>query len=220
MELTEEELAAKIKESTEAAIAAAAIEADKALKAKNTELLGKLAKFKEVDPEEYKQTLAKLKEIEDAKLTEAEKAEQRRAERLKKEAAKDMELATLKADLAKEKKGNAIANAIRDAGAVNEGMGDAVALLIKDRITTSDTGAFMIGDKPVADYVAEWRKEEGKGFFVPANSGGGGQGSSSVGGNDQAKYFKRGPDWNLTKQAALRKSSPDLAKQLAEQGNK
>ena len=215
MELTEEELQAKIDEAKAAALAEA--EAEKArILAKNSELLGKYAKYKDLDVDLLQAQADELAKLKESQLTDDE----RRTNELKafndKHISTKQALLDTEARLLKMTKDNAIANALRDVGALQEGMGEAVTLLIGNRVTMSDAGVPMIGDTTVGEYVKRFSVEEGKGFFVPRNSGGGGQGSGGGGASEFAKYFdKGGSDFSRTEQAKLAKKDPKLFKQLA-----
>ncbi len=210
MELTDEELQAKIDEATTGLVD------------KNKELLGKmdglkksLTKFDELDLDLLQAQSNELKELKDKNLTDDERRDAEEKSRRDNSTATKQALLDSQAEVVKMRKENAIGNALRDAGQVNDGMNEAVTLLIKQKITMSDEGQAMVGEKTVAEYVKEFALNDGKGFFVPRNSGGGGNGSSA-GGSDWAKYFdKASPDFNRTKQAELRKKNPELATSLA-----
>lgn len=119
------------------------------------------------------------------------------------------------------KKETAISSAILAAGAINEGMSEAVEGLLSAQAQVSDEGVVVIGKDPVADYVADWSKNDGKMFFVPKNTGGGGQGGSGGSGGGDEKYFDRaGDDYNLTKQAELAKKNPAKYKEYSERYKK
>lgn len=77
-----------------------------------------------------------------------------------------------------------------------------------DTVLTGN-GGFM----SVSEFISNFRAEKPVLFSQP--SGGGASGNSSGGaGGDNAKYFKKGDDFNLTKQAELRASNPDEYQRL------
>lgn len=81
-----------------------------------------------------------------------------------------------------------------------------------------EEGIPMIGDKIISEYIKEWSKtEEGKNFVLAKkNSGGDSSGGNEEEGEDeQEKYFDpKSKSVNLTKQLLLKKSNPELHKQL------
>lgn len=78
-----------------------------------------------------------------------------------------------------------------------------------------------VGEKSIADHVAEWASSDvGKNFVLAAGNGGGGNGGDGSGGGgngDYDKYFdKKSPEYNMTEQAKLYKAKPDVYNQLVE----
>ncbi len=200
MELTEEELAAKIKKSVE--------EATSGLVTKNTELIGtqqslkdKLKVFDGINLADISAMTTELAKLKEANLSDDERRQQSDAASATALADTQKELVDSKTTISTMSKDYAVAIALTEAGSINEGMGEAVNGLLKGKVTMSEEGIPMIGDKKVGDFVNEWKKEEGKMFFVPTNAGGGAKGEGAAG-SEHAKYFEKGgKDYNLTKQA-------------------
>ena len=97
---------------------------------------------------------------------------------------------------------------------------DATKALLRGqaKLVESESGIqAMMGDKSISEFIDGWAKEQGK-HFISANdnSGSGSGGNSGQGGNhDFRKYFdKASPDFNLTKQAEIMKTNPELYNQL------
>ncbi len=212
MELTEEELQEKITEAT------------KGLTEKNTELIGDIKKAKKlmkafdgVDLDLLTTQATELAELKDKNLTDAERLANEQSEIAERHTATKQKLADSQAENVRMKRDNSVNNALIGAGAIQDGMGRAVRLLINEKVTTSDEGVQMVGDKTVNEYVKHWSENDGKGFFVPKNSGGGATGSGS-GGNDTAKYFDpKSPFFSVTKQAETARRDPAEYKQYKEQ---
>ena len=151
---------------------------------KNRELLGELrtakakAKGSEIDPAEHanlQNTVAELQE----KLDKATKNAAKEIETLTKSLTeKDGALQSYLID-------NGLSEAMLKVGVRPEFMGAAKAMLKSATTIKADNGQYhaLMGDKPLADAVAEWAaSDEGKHFVAaPANSGGGAPGSSNGG---------------------------------------
>ena len=204
MELTEEQLQEKIDEAT------------KELKNKNSELIGDIKTLKKtvkafdgIDLDLLQSQSNELKELKEKNMTEAEKLEREQRKRTEKYTATKQALLDSQNEILRMKKENAVANALRDAGQVQEGMGEALSLLINQKITMSDANVPMIGEKTVSEYVMDFSTNEGKNFFVPKNAGGGGQGSGGAGGVNISDYTNPDGSLNNTKMAQLRKSGAE-----------
>jgi hypothetical protein len=210
MELTQEELDAKIEEGKAG------------LLTKNTDLIKDMKKLKTamsafdgVDLEALKAASLEVDKLREEKLTDEERRNLAQEAATKKQNETMQTILDLTATNLKMKKDNAVVNALRDAGTINDGMGEAVTLLINQRVTISDVGDAMVGDKTVAEYVKAFAETDGKAFFVPRNSGGGGNGSGNAGGEDWGKYFKKGADYSLDKQSELERTNPELYQKLS-----
>lgn len=189
---------------------------------KNTELIGDVKKmsgllkaFDGIDLDLLQNQSKELAKLKESNMTDAERLEQERLANTEKYSSTKQALLDSEAKVLKMTKDNAVANALRDAGQLNDGMGEAVSLLISQKITLSDAGVPMVGDKTVTEYTKAFSEGDGKGFFVPKNSGGGGNGSGDGGNVDVAKFYKKdGPDYSLTEQGNVAKKDPELHKQL------
>ncbi|MGY3265807.1 hypothetical protein [Lysobacter sp. HA35] len=175
------------------AVRAAVAEETEGLRAKNTELLGKLKKAQKdsaIDPEEHAALEAERDDLK-GKLQVAEKAA--------KKAITDAEAATKRAT----EIDGAYSNSLRDA-ALTESLAKAgvtnpvhlkaaKALLASSVAVVDENGARVVkaGDKALADYITEWAGgDEGKHFVAATHtSGGGSQGSSRA--NSTAKSVSR-----------------------------
>ena len=203
MELTEEQLQAKIDEAT------------KELKAKNSDLISdikaikKTAKaFEGIDLDLLKSQAEELAKLKEASLTDAEKLAKQQEEQNKKFTETQQALLDAQAENLKMRKENAVSLAIIGAGQVNEGMDEAVNMLIASKVVVGENNIPMVGNKPVADYVKEFAEGEGKNFFVPKNYGGGGQGSG--GSVVSTKEFEKADgSLNMTKIGQLRQGSQE-----------
>lgn len=77
----------------------------------------------------------------------------------------------------------------------------------------------VVGDKSIADYVAEWAKSDVGSNFILAkqNTGGGAIGVTKQAIDENGKFFdKKNPAYNLTEQLKIKKANPDLYGKLAE----
>lgn len=159
------------------AIAAAVAEATEGLKAKNTELLGKLQKAKKdsaIDPAEHAALEAELSEAKE-KLTDATKA----AGKLQ----KDLDAANKRATdidsaYAKSIADSALTEALTKAGVTSPALLKAAKALHGSALqVTDESGVRTVkaGDKALGDFITEWAgSDEGKHFIAPTNSNGGG----------------------------------------------
>jgi hypothetical protein len=163
------------------AIKTAVKEATEGLVRKRDELLAELKearKGKAIDPEELEKRDQRIEELE-AKLKEAEKTVKKAtadAEAAKKALADEAGFSQrLLVD-------NGLNEALAKAGVTNPVHLKAARAMLAGQVQVvaeGDQRVVKIGDKPAADFIAEWAKgDEGK-FFVSAaqNSGGGATGS-------------------------------------------
>lgn len=195
--MTPEELQTKLDELSKS---------NEALAAKNRELLSEVKTYKakakgaDIDPEEY----AKLQtEVEDlrAALDKTSKASKIEAEKLQKVLAeKDGALQSILID-------GGLTEAMVKAGVRPELMPAVKALLRSKAAIKADGGAYqaVMGDKAIAEAVAEWAtSDEGKHFVAaPANNGGGALGAGSGGG--RAKRFS---EMTTDERTALYRTDP------------
>lgn len=169
----------------QAAIEAAVEAATAPILAKNKELLGELKKAKkgtEVDPQVVTDLEAQVEDLQ-GKLTEANKAVKTattNAEKATKALSDEQGFTTrLLAD-------NGLSDALVKVGVNNPAHLKAVKAMLQGQVqivTEGDQRIAKVGDKALADHVAEWAKsDEGKHFVTAtANSGGGAQGGQSQG---------------------------------------
>lgn len=170
---------------TKAAIAAAVKEAVEeatdGLAAKNRELLGELKKArkgKDVDPAELDRLESENDQLK-ADLAKVQREAKKTAERAEKSEA------MLNEERSKAQK-LAIDNGVQAAlSKVNVAphFSPAAAALMKGKVSLSDDGQLMVGDKPLEAHVAEWsQSDEGKHYIAAPNNSGGGGGGGSGGG--------------------------------------
>ena len=222
---------------TQADIDAAVAMAVGGLKAKNSELLGKLKgqadqlkQFEGIDPEAVRSIVKQFADDEEAKLIAAGKVDEvlnKRTERMKE--AHGKELARLQAQLeaANERAGkftnSVLGDAIRaagsDAGIHKTAFEDAIARaraafeINDDGEAVAKDGVFGKDGKPLT--LKEWfddMKDKAAHWF-PAPQGGGLGGGKAAG---QKNPFAK-ETWNMTEQGQLYKTNPDLARNLAAQ---
>lgn len=167
----------EVKAEVDAMIAAQVAEATKGLVNKNAELGRKLKMASEIKPEDYQRALEEA----DTLRTQAADA-QREAKELKSATKKLTEAVNAK-QIVIEKTliDDALTNALVQQGVRPEFLGAVKALHRSNAKVTEDGDGYkaMLGDKPIADAVAEWASSEtGKHFVAaPANQGGGASGS-------------------------------------------
>ena len=170
------EIKAAIKEATEAAVA----EAVEGLKAKNTELLGKLKKAQKdatIDPADHAALQAELDAAQTA-LADAQKAAKdamKEADKIKKQYETESKVAH---NLLVE---NGLSSALLEAGVKNPAYQKAAKAMLAGQVVLQadgETRVAKVGDKLLKEFVAEWSKsDEGKAFVdAPGNSGGGATG--------------------------------------------
>ena len=185
IELTEDELQAKIQEAVD--------KATEGLSAKNRELLGEVKKLKkggEVDPAEIERLEAQVESL---------TAERTALTKNVKELTKQVENVTN--SLTAESKfthrllvENGLSAELAKAGVTNQAHLKAAMALLKEQVqivTEGDTRQAKAGDKPLSDFVKEWTAgDDGKHFVTAAaNTGGGATGGN--GGAGAAKTMTR-----------------------------
>ena len=173
---TDKDTQKAIKDAVEAAIA----EATEGLKAKNTELLGKMKKLQkdaQIDPAEHSALQAEL-DATQTKLAEALKAAKTantEADKIKKAYETESKVShdlLVKRGLSEALLANGVKNPVY--------LEAAEALLYGKVVLTADgeNRVAKVGDKLLADFVKEWTaSDKGKAFVdAPGNSGGGASG--------------------------------------------
>lgn len=176
MEISEEELKAKIDEAVEAAT--------NGLVKKNQELLGELKetrKSRTIDPAELDKLQAKIDSLE-LDLGTAQKASKDKDKLLKQ--AQDA-LVSESGFTQKLLLDNGLTEALVKAGVANQFMPAVKAMLGTQGkiVAEGDTRKAMIGDKELSEFVQSWAtSDEGKHYIsAPANGGGGASGGSGSG---------------------------------------
>lgn len=188
---TKTALKAAIAEAVETAVE----EAVEGLKAKNTELLGKLKKAQKdatIDPADHAALQAELTATE-AKLATAEKA---------------LKTATTEADKIKKAYDNeskvahnllvdqGLSTALLEAGVKKASYLKAAKAMLAGQVVLTADGenrVAKVGDKPLAEFVKAWAvSDEGKAFVdAPGNTGGGAHGGGGSGGTGKQKTMTR-----------------------------
>lgn len=213
MELTAEELQKKIDDAVGP------------IKAKNTELLGKMAKYKNYDDlniDDLKAAADKLAGMEAEKL-EAEGKWQEAYETLKKEhqgVVDELKISNkrLKDDFDSSRLTNEITIGLMGHDIIGDLSEVAVTTLLSQAEIDSE-GQVVFGDKPAGEFIAEWADGPvGKYFIKSGNSGGGSPGSGGESGENVSKFFNPdSPDFNQTEQLAVKRSDPALHETLTKQ---
>ena len=195
MEISEEELKAKIDEAIEAATGG--------LAKKNQELLAELKearKGRAIDPAELDRLQSKIDALE-VDLGSAQKASKEQAKLLKQ--AQDA-LASESGFTQKLLLDNGLTEALVKAGVANQFLPAVKAMLGSQAkiITDGDARKAIIGDKELSEFVSSWAtSDEGKHYIAaPSNGGGGASGGAGNGSNakvwtrerfDAASHFER-----------------------------
>ena len=195
MDISEEELKAKIDEAIEAATGG--------LAKKNQELLAELKearKGKAIDPAELDRLQSKIDALE-VDLGSAQKASKEQAKLLKQ--AQDA-LASESGFTQKLLLDNGLTEALVKAGVANQFLPAVKAMLSSQAkiITDGDARKAIIGDKELNEFVSSWAtSDEGKHYIAaPSNGGGGASGGAGSGSNakvwtrerfDAASHFER-----------------------------
>jgi len=181
------------KAAIKAAAEAAAAEAVEGLKAKNTELLGKLKKAQKdatIDPADHAAIQTELAETQ-TKLAEANKelkAARVDSDKIKKQYETESKVAhNLLVD-------TGLSNALLAAGVKSASYLKAAKAMLAGQVVLTadgDNRVAKVGEKLLADYVKEWAtSDEGKAFVdAPVNGGGGAAGGS--GGNGKSHDLEK-----------------------------
>ena len=184
MEISEEELKAKIDEAIEAATGG--------LAKKNQELLAELKearKGRAIDPAELDKLQSKIDALE-VDLGSAQKASKEQAKLLKQ--AQDA-LASESGFTQKLLLDNGLTDALVKAGVANQFLPAVKAMLGSQAkiITDGDARKAIIGDKELTEFVSSWAtSDEGK-HYIAAPSNGGGGASGGSGGSSGQKVWTR-----------------------------
>jgi len=213
IELTEQELQQKINSAIDDAVSG--------LKRKNKELLTKLSKYKEVDPNEYVELKDKIKSLEEQTMSEQEKQEKLITQQRETIDNLNKELKDKQNILDNLNQENVVNTAITSLGIpVKEGMGDALSIYLKSQLI-QDGDKYYIKDKDPVEFIKEWVKEDGKHFFRVNNIGGSatGAGKESIG-RYKDIFDKSSDKYNLTEQIKLKRTDPSLYNQLIEKYSK
>ena len=184
MEITEEELSAKIAEAIESEV--------QGLKAKNAELASKLKEARQgtqVDPAELDRLQSKIDSLE-ADLTGAQKASKDQAKLLKQ--AQDA-LVSESGFTQKLLLDNGLTEALVKAGVASQFLPAVKAMFGTQAkiVAEGDVRTALIGDKDLTECVSSWAtSDEGKHYIsAPANGGGGASGGT--GGSSGQKVWTR-----------------------------
>ena len=184
MEMTEEELKAKIDEAIESATSG--------LAKKNQELLGELKearKGRAIDPAELDRLQSKIDAME-VDLSNAAKASKEKDKALK--LAQDA-LASESGFTQKLLLDNGLTDALVKAGVANQFLPAVKAMLGSQAkiVADGDARKALIGDKELTEFVSSWAtSDEGK-HYIAAPSNGGGGASGGAGGGSNAKVWTR-----------------------------
>jgi len=193
IDMKDPEVLKAIKDAAKELVDTAVEEATEGLKAKNTELLGKLKKATKdaaIDPAEHQALVEQVSELE-TKLTESGKA-------LK---ASETKAAASQKALESEAGANhrllvdqGLTEALLKNGVDKPVLSKAAKAMLSPQVTIKiegDNRIAVVGDKPLSDFVSEWTKsDEGKHFVTAAvNTGGGALGGGE--GTPGAKTMTR-----------------------------
>lgn len=206
-----------------AAIAAAAEKQVDGLKTKNDELLGKLGKFKHIDPEMYEQLVEFKKEIDEGKRQKLldDGDSEKIIEQMKSDHAKEIEKLTGERDgLSEENRKLIVSQSLSEAMSQAEIAGpyqEAFLALIGSKVAIADGEEgkrAVIGDKSVSDYVSEFVGTDTGKHFVKASpsTGAGATGSQTSEPGSNNPFAGDKPD--LAAGGALMRSDPAKAKAL------
>ena len=180
---TDPEVQKAIKDAAKELVDAAVEEATEGLKAKNTELLGKLKKATKdaaIDPAEHQAVMEQVAALK-TKLAESGKA-------LK---VAETKAATIQKALESEAGANhrllvdqGLTEALLRNGVDKPVLSKAAKAMLSSQVTIKiegDNRIAVVGDKPLSDFVTEWTKsDEGKHFVTAAvNTGGGATGGGT-----------------------------------------
>lgn len=183
----------------------------------------KFSAFSSVDLEGLKNDSSELAKLKKAKMEEDGEykkiADEMKLshEKTVKELADEKE--RLKNELQDTKKTNALTLALsKQKGFIND-LTDVAVNTLKDKVAFGEDGKAVVGDKPVAEYVASWAETDvGKHFIKSGNTGGGSNGAGGGKTDSAAKFFD--PDskhYNLTEQGKIAKADATRYKALKDQ---
>lgn len=188
-------------DEVKAAIAEAVEEATSGLKAKNTELLGKLKKAQKdsaIDPADLERVESERDDLK-TKLTDANKALGKATKDLE---AANKHVADIDASYNRTLTDSALSDALTKAGVTQPVHIKAAKAMLASQLQVADdngTRVVKAGDKAIGDFITEWAgTDEGKFFVTAQHSSGGGAGGHSGGG---------GKAQTLTEQALAMKAS-------------
>ncbi len=174
------------KAALKAAVEKAVDEAVDGLKAKNSELLGKLKKAQKdatIDPEDHAKLQAELAAAETklAEATKTLKTTQAEADKIRKAYETESKVAhNLLVD-------NGLSTALLEAGVKKPSYLKAAKAMLSGQVVLTADGENRIakvGDKPLSEFIKTWAaSDEGKAFVdAPVNGGGGASGGGNSGG--------------------------------------
>lgn len=184
------------------------------LSAKNRELLAELkaakakARGAEIDPAEHEAVIAERDALAE-KLSKAEKGAKADAERAA------AALAEKDGALSRHLIDAGLSDALAKAGVLPQLMDGARAMLRAGAAVKADAGVYgaFIGDKPLAQAVAEWAAGDVGKWYVAGGGNSGGGAPGSRGGDGVVNPWAK-ESFNLTQQIQLTKTKPELAAQL------
>ena len=189
-----------VKKAVSEAVTEAVSEAVEGLKAKNSELLGKLKKAQknaEIDPAEHAALQAELDEAQE-ELRASKKAEKKavtEAEASKKSYEGESKVVH---DLLVDQ---GLSKSLLENGIKNPSFLNAAKAMLKGQVTLESTGdkrLAKVGDKGLSEYIKEWAgSDEGKEFVSAPNNSGGGGGGGGGGNPGNENLTKMSPEARL-----------------------
>jgi len=212
MELTEKELQDKIN----AAVAAS----EAGLKTKNKDLLNETKaakalakKFEGIDVDALPKAAKDLELLQQNKSKEEgdykKLYEDQQTQHKTDSTASATALSEANATLSKERRSNALTQALVE-NHVKPELVSSAAQLLDSNIAITDEGVAMAGDKTVSEFVKEWttNNDVGKNFTTPHNSGGGANGGGGRGNAEAAFFDPNSPSHNMTEQSKIANADP------------
>lgn len=191
---TKKAVAAAVAVAVKVAVKEAVEEEVAGLKAKNTELLGKLRKATkdaEIDPADHQALQNELEASESAlkEATKSLKTATAESEKIKKQYEDESKVAH---NLLVE---TGLSNALLEAGVKNPSYLKAAKAMLSGQVTLTTEGderVAMVGDKKLAEFVKEWASgDEGKTFVsAPTNTGSNATGGTHTMGDDDIAKIK------------------------------
>jgi len=184
------------------------------LSAKNRELLAELkaakakARGAEIDPAEHEAVVAERDALAE-RLAKAEKGAKAEAERAA------AALAEKDGALSRHLIDAGLSDALAKAGVLPQLIDGARAMLRAGAAVKAEAGVYgaYLGDKPLAQAVAEWAASDAGKWYVSGGGNSGGGAPGSRGGDGTVNPWAK-ESWNLTQQIQLMKTKPELAAQL------